>query len=169
MDKKRNTQNPPKGSISAAQSKKLDELAEKIKSLPDSRKKILGALMEKRLLNSKEVCAILGISLPALRRWITEGKISYVKVTRYIKFSQEEVLRLIHIKEALGISEVAKILGVGPIAVRNMIARGEIKAFRVSEKGNWHINRDEVEKILNGDASVSLAKNTQRKTIKKDQ
>jgi|GEM_PF-5205626 len=150
MDKKRNAQNPAKSGVSATQAQKLDELADKIKSLPESRKKLLGDLMNKRLLNSKEVCAILGISLPALRRWITEGKISYVKVTRYIKFPQEEILRLIHIKEALSVSEVAKILGIGVIAVRNMIARGEIRAFRVSEKGNWKINKEEVERIMRG-------------------
>jgi excisionase family DNA binding protein len=155
MDKKRNPQNPTKGSISAAQEQKLDELAEKIKSLPESRKKIIGDLMNKRLLNSKEVCAILGISLPALRRWMAEGKISYVKVSRYTKFHQEEILRLVYIKESLSVAEVAEILGIGVIAVRNMIERGEIKAFRVSDRGHWHINRDEVEKILESAASAS--------------
>lgn len=150
MDKKRNAQNPSKGRISATQEQKLDELADRIKSLPESRKKIIGDLMNKRLLNCKEVCAILGISLPALRRWITEGKIAHVKVSRYIKFQQEEILRLIYIKESLSVAEVAKILGIGVIGVRSMITRGEIKAFRVSEQGHWHINPDEVEKIISG-------------------
>ena len=151
MDKKQRAQNPSKGSVTQEQEEKLDELAGKISRLPNRRKKMFESLMNKKLLDSKEVCEILGVSLPTLRRWIARNEIKFIRVCRYIRFPSEEIFRLVENQEALGVPEVAQILGVGVLSVRNIIKRGEIKAFRMSDAGHYHIPRAEVERIIKGE------------------
>ena len=140
----------PKPPITPEQKKDIDELGHSIKKLPEKRQKLLDELMTKKLLDSHEVCAIMGVSLPTLRRWLARGEIKFVKISRYIRFPSEEVFRLMQYQEALGVPEVSEILGVGVLAIRNMIARGDIKAFRISETGHYKITRSEVERLMNG-------------------
>lgn len=142
----------PKGRVkppvTPEQKKDIDELGKSIKKLPEKRQKMLDELMTKKLLDSQEVCAIMGVSLPTLRRWLARGEIKFVKISRYLRFPSEEVFRLMQHQEALGVPEVAEILGVGVFAIRNMISRGEIKAFRISETGHYKIARSEVERLM---------------------
>lgn len=148
MDKKQHAQNSSKSGVTPEQARKLDELADKIGRLPEKRRKMLEGLLKKKLLDSKEVCEILGVSLPTLRRWMARKEIKFVKVSRYVRFPSEEVFRLVENQEALSVSEVSKILGVGVLTVRNMIKRGEINAFRMSDLGNYHITRAELERFM---------------------
>lgn len=151
MVKKQHAQDTSKGGITPEQAEKLDELADRLGRLPEKRRKMLENLLKKKLLDSKEVCEILGVSLPTLRRWIARKEIKFVKVSRFIRFPSEEIFRMVEYQEALSVPEVAEILGVGVIAVRNMIKRGEINAFRMSEGGHYHITRAEVERIMKGE------------------
>jgi len=159
VDKKRNAQNLAKSRVSVEQAKKLDELAEKIQALPADRKEAFNDLLSdlsKRLFSSTEVCEILGVSIAALRRWIKDEKIRFVRVAKYIKFPRDEVLRMQQNMDSLGLPEVAVLFGVGEMSVRNMIARGEIQALRHSDKGHWRISKSEVERIIAGNPPVHL-------------
>ena len=80
------------------------------------------------------------------------GDIKHVRVSRFIKYPREEILELVEHQDALGVPEVAKLLGVGVLAVRSMIKKGEIRAFRLSDLGHYHIPRTEVERFLKGGA-----------------
>jgi excisionase family DNA binding protein len=114
---------------------------------PTKRQHLLNELMNKKLLDSKEVCEILGISLPTLRRWMMRGDIKHVKVSKYIRFPSAEIFRLVQNQEVLSVLETAKILGTTPLTIRNMIKRGEIVAVRVSG-GHYHITKLEIERII---------------------
>lgn len=153
MVKEQYAQDSSESGITPEQAKKLDELANKIGRLPEKRRKMLENLLKKKLLDSKEVCEILGVSLPTLRRWLKRKEIKFVKISRYIRFPSEEIFRMVENQEALGVSEVAAILGVGILTVRQMIKRGEIKAFRLSEMGHYHITRAEVERVMRGEGA----------------
>lgn len=156
MEQKRMPQNSKSESsvnkpITAEQRQDLTDLAKSIDKLPPRRRKVLQELLNKKLLNSKEVCEILGVSLATVRRWLARGEIKFVKVSRFIKFPSEEIFRLVQHQEALSVPQVAQILGVGILTVRNMIKRGEISAFRISEVGHYRVARGEVERIMQGE------------------
>lgn len=127
---------------------KLDKLASDINKLSDRRKKVLEDLMKKRLYDSKEACEILGISLPSLRRAIQLGRIKTVYVGKFLRIPADEIERLSKRQELLSVSEAAKLLNVGPVMIRKLIERGEIKAFRLADAGPYHIPKDEIEKFM---------------------
>lgn len=155
MEQKRMPQNPKSESsvkkpMTVQQRQDLTELAKSIEKLPPRRRKVLEELLNKKLLDSKEVCEILGVSLATVRRWLARGEIKSVKVSRFIKFPSEEIFRLVQHQEALSVPQVAQILGVGILTIRNMIKRGEINAFRISGTGHYRIARGEIERIIHG-------------------
>lgn len=155
MEQKRMPQNSKSKSsvkkpMTAEQKNNMTELAKSIENLPPRRRKVLEELLNKKLLDSKDVCEILGVSLATVRRWLARGEIKFVKVSRFIKFPSEEIFRLVQHQEALSVPQVAKILGVGVLTIRNMIKRGDMQAIRVSEVGHYRITRGEVERIMQG-------------------
>jgi excisionase family DNA binding protein len=139
-------------------SKKLDELAENIKKLPDSRKKILEELMrEKRLFAPLEACDILGIALPTLRRQITLGRIKTTYVGRLLRIPSDEIARIMEGEQAyLDSDEVAKLLSVTKGTVCKMIKRGLIKAVRFTDTGPFRIPKSEIDRISSGVSSEGI-------------
>jgi excisionase family DNA binding protein len=130
--------------------KKLDQLIDDIKKLPNKRQKLLEDLMKDRLYDSKEACEILSISLPSLRRSIKIGRIKTVYVGKYLRIPAHEINRLVKGEEVLTVEEAASILNVGKIMIRNLIKSGQMEAFRFADKGPFKIPRKEVEKFMKG-------------------
>lgn len=52
--------------------------------------------MENRLLNKKQVCEILNISLPSLDGLMKRKEINYIKFSRSVRFEINEVERIIN-------------------------------------------------------------------------
>ena len=51
------------------------------------------------------------------------------------------------------VSEVARLLGVSPARVRELVASGELRSVRLGTQG-WHrVPADEVERLIRGEAS----------------
>jgi len=139
------TPNSENGSIDD----KLDELAESIRNLPDNRKEELEKLMKKRLFDSLEACAILGISLPTLRRAIKRGEVKTVRLNKFLRIPSEEIDRLMHGQEEqlLTVQQASEILCVGEGSIRNLINAGKIKASRLTDSGPFKIPRSEIDRI----------------------
>ena len=53
-------------------------------------------MMESSLLNKKEVCEILNISIGSLDGMMKRGEINYIKFNRSVRFKINEVKSLIH-------------------------------------------------------------------------
>lgn len=49
-----------------------------------------------QLLNINEVAQALGVTVACIRRWVYEGKVGVIKVGRLIRFSEDEVDRIIN-------------------------------------------------------------------------
>ena len=48
-----------------------------------------------KLLSESEVCEILNISHRTLRRWRNEGKLSFIRIGRHIRYPEEYIRELI--------------------------------------------------------------------------
>lgn len=122
-----------------------------VKKLSDKRDQLLENLAKNKLYNSTEVCKILNISLPSLRRAIKLGRIKTVYVGRFLRITAQEVERLIGSQNTLSVKEAANLLNVGVTAVRNLIKEDSIKALRLADKGPWRIPFEEIEKFTKGE------------------
>jgi excisionase family DNA binding protein len=128
--------------------KKLDELAENIKRLPESRKQLLEEMLEKRLFNSLEASEILGVSLASLRRSLKLGHIKKVYVGRMLRIPAEEIARLLEGEvHFFSTQETASLLKVGRETVVRLIKSGKIKALRITPKGVFKIPKSEIDRI----------------------
>lgn len=126
------------------------ERIEQVKKLSEERSQFLADLAKDRLYSSIEVCKILNISIPSLRRAIKLGRVKTIFVGRFLRITAEEVARLIGSQKTLSVKEAADILNVGVTAVRNLIKEGSIKALRLADKGPWRIAAEELEKFTKG-------------------
>jgi len=134
----------PKGSIK----ERLDRLAKDVKRLPDRRKEMLEELMKKKLLDTPEVCEILGISQPTLRRAISCGRIKAVKIGRLLRFSADEIYRLMQESEqTITPLELSEVLGCKLDIIRRALKTGKIKGFRFADAGRWRIPILEMKRI----------------------
>lgn len=138
---------PSKSSSSNEKSENIDT---KIEQLSDKRNQLLDNLAKNRLYTSAEVCKILNISIPSLRRAIKLGRIKKVYVGKFLRITADEVERLIGSQNTLNVKQVADLLNVGVTAVRNLIKDGSIKALRLADKGPWRIPFEEIEKFTKG-------------------
>lgn len=129
------------------ESKNVDS---EVKRLSEKRNQFLEDLAKNRLYSSVEVCKILNISVPSLRRAIKLGRVKTVKVGKFLRITAEEVERLIGSRNILSVQEAANILNVGVYMVRNLIKDGSIKALRLADKGPWRIAVEEIEKFTKG-------------------
>ena len=127
------------------------ERIEQVKKLSEERNQFLEDLSKNRLYSSLEVCKILNISLPSLRRAIKLGRVKTIKVGKFLRITAAEVNRLIGSQKTLSVKEAADLLNVGVIMVRNLIKEGSIKAVRLADKGPWRIAVEEVEKFTKGE------------------
>jgi excisionase family DNA binding protein len=121
-----------------------------VKKLSDKRNQLLEDLTKNRLYDSVEVCKILKISIPSLRRAIKLGRIKTVYVGKFLRITAQELERLIGSQNTLSVKEAANLLNVGVTAVRNLIKDGSIKALRLADKGPWRIPFEELEKFTKG-------------------
>jgi excisionase family DNA binding protein len=121
-----------------------------VKKLSDKRNQLLEDLAKNRLYDSVEVCKILKISIPSLRRAIKLGRIKTVYVGKFLRITAQELERLIGSQNTLSVKEAANLLNVGVTAVRNLIKDGSIKALRLADKGPWRIPFEEIEKFTKG-------------------
>jgi excisionase family DNA binding protein len=126
------------------------ERIEQVKKLSEDRSLFLEDLAKNRLYSSVEVCKILNISVPSLRRAIKLGRVKTIFVGKFLRITAEEVNRLIGSQKTLSVKEAAEILNVGVYMVRNLIKEGSIKAVRLADKGPWRIAVEEIEKITKG-------------------
>lgn len=126
------------------------ERIEQVKKLSEERNQFLEDLSKNRLYSSLEVCKILNISLPSLRRAIKLGRVKTIKVGKFLRITAAEVNRLIGSQKTLSVKEAADLLNVGVIMVRNLIKEGSIKAVRLADKGPWRIAVEEIEKFTKG-------------------
>lgn len=133
------------------QNNEESERTEQIKKLSEERNQFLEDLSKNRLYSSLEVCKILNISLPSLRRAIKLGRVKTIKVGKFLRITAAEVNRLIGSQKTLSVKEAADLLNVGVIMVRNLIKEGSIKAVRLADKGPWRIAVEEVEKFTKGE------------------
>lgn len=129
------------------ESKNFDPEVEK---LSGKRNQMLDDLAKNRLYNSAEVCKILNISIPSLRRAIKLGRVKTIYVGRFLRITAEEVERLIGSQNTLSVKEAASLLNVGVTAIRNLIKEESIKAIRLADKGPWRIAVEEIEKYTKG-------------------
>lgn len=121
-----------------------------VEKLSKRRDQFLSDLAKDRLYSSAEVCKILNISVPSLRRAIKLGRVKTVRIGKFVRITAEEVERLIGSKNILSVQEAANILNVGVTVVRNLIKEGSIKALRLADKGPWRIAAEELEKFTKG-------------------
>jgi excisionase family DNA binding protein len=126
------------------------ERIEQVKKLSEERNQFLEDLSKNRLYSSLEVCKILNISLPSLRRAIKLGRVKTIRVGKFLRITADEVNRLIGSQKTLSVKEAADLLNVGVIMVRNLIKEGSIKALRLADKGPWRIAVEEIEKFTKG-------------------
>jgi excisionase family DNA binding protein len=126
------------------------ERIEQVKKLSEERSQFLEDLAKNRLYSSVEVCKILNISIPSLRRAIKLGRVKTIRVGKFLRITADEVNRLIGSQKTLSVKEAADILNVGVIMVRNLIKEGSIKAVRLADKGPWRIAVEEIEKFTKG-------------------
>lgn len=127
------------------------ERIEQVKKLSEERNQFLEDLSKNRLYSSVEVCKILNISVPSLRRAIKLGRVKTIKVGKFLRITATEVNRLIGSQKTLSVKEAADILNVGVIMVRNLIKEDSIKAVRLANKGPWRIAVEEIEKFTKGE------------------
>ena len=132
------------------QNNEESERIEQVKKLSEERSQFLEDLSKNRLYSSLEVCKILNISLPSLRRAIKLGRVKTIKVGKFLRITAQEVERLIGSQKTLSVKEAADLLNVGVIMVRNLIKEGSIKAVRLADKGPWRIAVEEIEKFTKG-------------------
>jgi excisionase family DNA binding protein len=130
--------------------KKSENFDTTVKKLSDKRNQLLEDLTKNRLYDSVEVCKILKISIPSLRRAIKLGRIKTVYVGKFLRITAQELERLIGSQNTLSVKEAANLLNVGVTAVRNLIKDGSIKALRLADKGPWRIPFEELEKFTKG-------------------
>ena len=128
------------------QSKNVDE----VEKLAASRNQKLEDLAKNRLYTSAEVCKILNISIPSLRRAMKLGRIKTIKLGRFLRIKAEEVERLVGSQNTLNVKEATALLNVGVTLVRTLIKDGSIKAVRLADKGPWRIAFEEIEKFTKG-------------------
>ncbi|MCE5293039.1 MAG: helix-turn-helix domain-containing protein [Chlamydiales bacterium] len=121
-----------------------------VEMLSGNRNQMLDDLAKNRLYTSEDVCKILNISIPSLRRAIKLGRVKTIYVGRFLRITAEEVERLIGSQNTLSVKEAANLLNVGVTAVRNLIKEGSIKALRLADKGPWRIPFEEIEKFTKG-------------------
>lgn len=112
---------------------------------------MLADIAKNRLFSSAEVCEILKISIPSLRRAIKLGRVKTIYVGKFLRIPATEVERLIGSKDSLSVKEAAELLNVGITAVRKLIKTGKIKALRLADKGPWRIAIEEIEKFTKGE------------------
>jgi excisionase family DNA binding protein len=124
------------------ESRRLNHAAEK------TRAQFLETLTQHRLYDAKEVCALLHISLPSLRRAIKRGDIKPMYVGRLLRIPSQEVERLCNANSMLSVKEVADILHVGVFMIRMLIRSGELSALRLAKNGPWRIAQQELESYL---------------------
>ena len=53
-------------------------------------------MIENRLMNTKEVAALLGMKPQTLRTWTSQKKISFTKLGSLVRFTPEQVKELIN-------------------------------------------------------------------------
>jgi excisionase family DNA binding protein len=133
-----------------AQDNEESERIEQVKKLSEERSQFLADLAKNRLYSSIDVCKILNISVPSLRRAIKLGRIKTVRVGKFLRITAQEVERLIGSQKTLSVKEAAELLNVGVIMIRNLIKEGSIKALRLADKGPWRIAAEELEKFTKG-------------------
>jgi len=134
----------------SSSNEKSENFDSSVKKLSEKRNQFLEDLAKTRLYNSEEVCKILNISIPSLRRAIKLGRVKTIYVGKFLRVTAEEVERLIGSKKTLSVKEAANLLNVGVTAVRNLIKGGSIKALRLADKGPWRIPFEEIEKFTKG-------------------
>lgn len=132
------------------QNNEESERIEQVKKLSEERNQFLEDLSKNRLYSSVEVCKILNISIPSLRRAIKLGRVKTVRVGKFLRITAEEVARLIGSQKTLSVKEASNLLNVGVIQIRNLIKDGSIKAVRLADKGPWRIAVEEIEKFTKG-------------------
>jgi len=132
------------------QNNEESERIEQIKKLSEERSQFLEDLAKNKLYSSLEVCKILNISLPSLRRAIKLGRVKTIRIGKFLRITAQEVDRLIGSQKTLSVKEAASILNVGVIMVRNLIKEDTIKAVRLADKGPWRIAVEEIEKFTKG-------------------
>ena len=132
------------------QSNEESERIEQVKKLSEERNQFLEDLAKNRLYSSAEVCKILNISIPSLRRAIKLGRVKTIYVGKFLRITAEEVNKLIGSQKTLNVKEAANLLNVGVTAVRKLIKTGTIKAVRLADKGPWRVAVEEIEKFTKG-------------------
>ena len=136
---------------SSSSNEKSENFDATVNKLSDKRNQFLEDLAKNRLYTSAEVCKILNISIPSLRRAIKLDRIKTVYVGKFLRITAEEVDRLIGSQKTLSVKEAAHLLNVGVTAVRNLIKEESIKALRLADKGPWRIPFEEIEKFTKGE------------------
>lgn len=121
-----------------------------VEKLSNNRDQLLEDLAKNRLYDSFEVCEILRISLPTLRRAMKLGRVNTVYVGRSLRIRAEELQRLIEAQNTLSVKEAAKLLNVCLDKVRTLIKEETLKAERLTALGPWRIRFEEVEKFTKG-------------------
>lgn len=121
-----------------------------VENISSKRNQILDNLSKNQLYTLLDVCKILKISLPSLRRAIKLGRVKIVRVGKFLRITADELERLIGSQSALSVKEVADLLKVGVTTVRNLIKDGKIKTLRLADKGPWRIPVEEIEKFTKG-------------------
>ena len=139
----------PQDSESSGIDDKLDKLAEDIKRLPEKRKKALEDMMKQRLYSVRETLKILSISIETFRRWKQRGVIKTIKVGKFLRIPTEELERLLEMRRGFSVAEVAKLLSVSVITVRNLIKSEKLRAVRLSQiRGQYKIPKEEIERFI---------------------
>jgi len=146
MESRLTPQDNTKGRIA----KKLDKLAEDIKKLPKHRLKSLKEHMEKDSYSLTEFAKKLGVHYQTIQRAVLSGKLKSFKIGgKTIRIPRKELDKYVDGKRAYSVAEVAKKFGVIPVTIRRHIAKGQIKAFRLTDEGQWFIDEAELQRIMN--------------------
>lgn len=144
--------------------KKLDKLAEDIKSLPEERAEECEGLMEEKAFaeemkkstvqlafSVEDGANYLSVSVSTLRRAIKNGRVKTFRVGRLLRISLEELRNCIEVEGCLSLEDAADILGVSAITIRRLVKAGTIKAFRFSDNGPFRINQSEIDRMMRGE------------------
>lgn len=113
-----------------------------------NKEQLIESLKTKPLFDAKEVCALLDITEPTLRRAIKAGKIKTIYIGRFYRIPSKEIERYLQDdQKLLTVQEAAKLLSVSAITIRSLIKSEKIRAFRLVGKGRFKIAKSEIERI----------------------